>query len=49
MAHRNVALRREVASLKAALEKMKGSEPGQHTKATEPPKGESWEEKLDAL
>ena len=49
MAHRNVALRKEVASLKAALEKMKGSEPGQHTKATEPPKGESWEDKLDAL
>lgn len=49
MAHKNVALRREVASLKAALEKLKGSEPGQHTKATEPPKGESWEETLDAL
>jgi len=49
MAHRNVALRREVASLKAALEKMKGSEPGQHTKAVEPPKPKSWEESLDAL
>lgn len=49
LAHRNVALRREVASLKAALEKVKGSEPGQHTKATDAPKPKSWEESLDAL
>lgn len=49
LAHRNVALRREVASLKAALEKVKGSEPVQHTKATDAPKPKSWEESLDAL
>lgn len=50
MAHRNVALKQEVARLKAELAKVTGSEPGQSSSKGDGQKGpSSWEEKLMAL
>lgn len=49
MAHRNAALRKEVSDLKAALQKLKGSEPGQTSKPTDAPKAKSWEDALEEL
>ena len=47
MAHRNVRLQKEVASLKAELQRLKGSEPGQDSKAPDPKPARSWEVALD--
>lgn len=49
MAHRNVALKAEVARLKAQLQKVTGSEPGQQSAPREAAKTETWEDKLMAL